>query len=126
MNTGKFNIDYFELMFLAEACIPPRPIARTMFWQSLIDVHYKKMLPSERRKAFEWLKDKLDLENEDCRVFYARFNPDNQYRIRCLYNGKAQEMECFLMDDKYHTEQNRYVSEDYITNVEKIEPLTEA
>ena len=27
-----FEIDFFELAILAEACIPPRPIARAMFW----------------------------------------------------------------------------------------------
>ena len=37
---NKFNIDFFELCFLAEACIPPRPIARAMFWDTLINEHY--------------------------------------------------------------------------------------
>jgi len=34
-----FQIDFFELAFLAEACIPPRPIARMMFWQHLTDYY---------------------------------------------------------------------------------------
>lgn len=28
---AKITIDFFELAFLAESCIPPRPIARASF-----------------------------------------------------------------------------------------------
>ena len=32
-----FQIDFFELAFLAEACIPPVPIARASFFADLSD-----------------------------------------------------------------------------------------
>jgi len=39
----RFKIDFLELYFLAEACIPPRPIARAMFWDDLCDKYYHEM-----------------------------------------------------------------------------------
>ena len=50
-----FNIDFFELSFLAEACIPPRPIARTYFWQNLSKVYWYQMTENERERLFEWI-----------------------------------------------------------------------
>jgi hypothetical protein len=38
---SNFTIDFFELAVLAEACMPPNPIARTMFWQHLTDVYWE-------------------------------------------------------------------------------------
>ena len=120
----KFSIDFFELSFLAEACIPPRPIARAMFWDKLIDEHYHQMLPSERNRLFSWIttNSSFSKENEDCRLFYARFNPNNQYKVTCFHNGKAGEVDCFRFNEKYCTAKNRYINEEYITKVEKITP----
>lgn len=112
-----FKIDFFELMFLAEVCIPPRPIARAMFWGNLCDVHYYAMSEEEKIRAFEWLQPKLDLENEDCRLFFARFNPKNQYLVSCFHNGKAEEIQCFRFNEKYHTSKNQSVNEQYIKSV---------
>jgi len=33
---NKFEIEFDELCFLTEACIPPVPIARAMFWEDMI------------------------------------------------------------------------------------------
>ena len=38
-----FTIDFFELAFFAEACIPPSPIARAMFWQNLTKRYWSQM-----------------------------------------------------------------------------------
>jgi len=43
-----FKIDFFELAFLAEACIPERPIARAMFWHSLTDKYWEQMTPDNQ------------------------------------------------------------------------------
>ena len=115
-----FKIDFFELMFLAEVCIPPRPIARAMFWENLCDVHYHSMSEDEKVKAFEWLKPKLDLENEDCRLFFARFNPKNQFLVSCFHNGKAEEIQCFRFNELYHTAKNCSVNPNYIKSANRI------
>lgn len=116
-----FTIDFFELSFLAEAYIPPVPIARSMFWDELCDKHYHKMTPDERKHLFGWIQEspKFDLYNEDCQYFYARFNPANQYRVRCFYDGEAQEVDCFRFNDRYHTRKNTSINEEYVTNIER-------
>ncbi len=113
---SNFTIGFFELAFLVEACIPPRPIARSMFFDDVSDKHYHHMTKEERQRLFEWISPKLDLENEDCRYFYARFNPKNQYLVSCFYDGKVQELECFRFDERYCTSKNRSIIPEYITN----------
>jgi hypothetical protein len=52
---SNFTIDFFELAFLVEACIPPRPIARSMFFDDVSDIHYHKMTKEERQRLFDWI-----------------------------------------------------------------------
>ena len=118
-----FTIDFFELAFLAEACIPPVPIARGAFWDSLINIHYNNMTKDERLRMFEWMQrssDRFSLEKEGCRTFYARYNPDNQFKVTCFYKGMPQVVECWLMDDKYHTGINQSINPEYIKSIEKL------
>jgi hypothetical protein len=125
-----FQIDFFELAFLAEACIPPRPIARAMFWQSLTDKYWYEMTEGERIHMFEWLQkswvyeESLEKE-EDTQVFHARFNPDNQYIIKTNYEGKAEEHRAFKMGDRYYIGRNTSISEEYIISIEKFTPIRE-
>ena len=113
---SEFKVDFFELMFLAEACIPPRPIARAMFWENLINKYYHQMTNGERDRAFEWLTkmDAFNKEDADCRLFFARFNPQNQYLVETEFEGKKDTVECFLFDEKYHTAKNTYVDNRYV------------
>ena len=125
-----FQIDFFELAFLAEACIPPRPIARTMFWQSLTDKYWAQMTEGERNHLFEWLqknygyKDSLE-KQEDTQIFHARFNPDNQYIVKTNYEGMEDERRTFKMGDKYCIDSKSSIIEEYIISVEKIVPNRE-
>jgi hypothetical protein len=79
-----FKIDFFEFAFLVEACIPPKPIARTMFWRDVINVYYHEMSTSERDRLFEWITEdsNFDITDKDAKWFYDRYNPDNQYVIQ--------------------------------------------
>jgi hypothetical protein len=117
--SSRFNIDFFEFSFLVEACIPPRPIARAMFWQDVIDKHYNVLTENEREKLFNWVQrcSSFDLENEDCRLFYARFNPKNQYQVQTEFEGKKETVKCFKWNDKFHLSKNTSVNEKYITDV---------
>ena len=87
-----FTIDFYEFAFLVEACIPPRPIARTMFWQSITDKYWIQMTEGERAHLFEWMQKNWvyqeSLEKEvDTQIFHARFDPDNQYMVTSNYKG---------------------------------------
>jgi hypothetical protein len=121
---SNFKIDFFELCFLAEACIPPRPIARTMFWQNLTNAYYNQMTGHERVRLFElmkrnsWYEESLATQ-EDTQIFHARFDPDNQYIVTTNYNGEVGEWDAFKRNDKYYTSATKSIIEDYITKIEK-------
>jgi hypothetical protein len=122
-----FEIDFFELAFLAEACIPPRPIARAMFWQSLTDKYWYQFTEDERIHLFEWLQKSWVYEEslakeEDTQVFHARFDPYNQYMIRTNYDGKEEEHRAFKIGDRYYTKRNTWISKEYILSVEQFTP----
>jgi len=122
----RFPIDFFEFSFLVEACIPPRPIARAMFWKNVIDIHFHKMTPVERDNLFEWVNrcnsmiDGIENGNEDCLLFNARFDKENQYIVTTKYNGEIANHTCFKWLDKYHTTISRSVFEEYIIAINKL------
>jgi len=117
-----FDIDFFELMFLAESVIPPRPIARSMCFDDFSEKHYHNMNDNQRLQFFEHVKKchGFNLEKEQCHHFYARFNPENQYKVSCFHNGKADEIKCYMFNEKYHTSMNRSVNPEYIKSVVRI------
>jgi hypothetical protein len=125
-----FTIDFIELAFLAETCIPPRPIARTMFWQSLTDKYWHQMTEGERAHLFEWLqknwgyKDSLEKE-EDTQIFHSRFDPDNQYMVKTNYNGNETERRAFKMGERYYIDNRTSLIDEYIISVEKFIPKRE-
>jgi hypothetical protein len=122
---SNFTIDFFELAFLAEACIPPNPIARTMFWQHLTDEYWEQMTEEERDRLFEWLNRndnyKQSLENEEeTQIFHARFDPDNQYMVHTTMDGKDDVNRAFKYKDLYYVKRNSWITPEFITKVEKI------
>lgn len=125
-----FTIDFFELSFLAEACIPPRPIARAMFWQDLTRKYWGQMTEGERMNLFEWLnrndyyKESLEKE-DDTKVFHARFNPDNQYMVKTKYEGKEDECRAFRMKDRYYVGHDTFVADEYVVEATKFTPKRE-
>jgi hypothetical protein len=120
-----FEIDFFELAFLAEACIPPKPIARTMFWQHLTDVYWEQMSEDQREHLFEWLnkndyyKQSLEKE-EETQIFHARFDPDNQYTVHTTINGKDAVNRAFKYNDFYLVKSNSWITPEHIIKVEKL------
>lgn len=120
-----FKIDFFELLILSENCIPPVPIARSMFFDNLTDKYYKEMNSEQRKGLFNFIRknDKFDLNNESCNIFYSRFNPDNQYLISAKNDSakKEETIEAFFRNDKYWISTNTYVSQEFIVSIKKIE-----
>lgn len=114
-----FKIDFFELMFLAQACIPPAPIARSMFFEKLIDVYYKQMSKDERKRLYDCIVPKLDMREETSRIFEARYNKDNQFVATINYKGEKQTIQCFKYNDKYRTCISSYIEDKYIIKIEK-------
>ena len=121
----RFVIDFFELAFLAEACIPPRPIARTSFWRDLSDKYWYQMSEEERAHLFEWLgrndnyKKSLETE-EDTKLFHARFDPNNQFTVTTEFNGTVNKHRAFKWEERYYTGTRSSIADEYITDIEKI------
>jgi len=127
---GTFTIVFFELSFLAEACIPPRPIARSMFWQNLTDIYWHQMTEGERIHLFRWLQKNWQYEESltkeaDTQIFHARFNPDNQYLVKTDYNNVEETHRAFKMGEKYHTKSNTWIDKNHIVDIEKFIVQTE-
>jgi hypothetical protein len=126
-----FIIDFFEFGFLVETCIPPVPIARAMFFQKVIDCYYHQLTTEERIRLYDWIMKTYRMEkgveenNEDCLLFCARYNPDNQYLVTTVYNGEEKTVEAFKNRnsegiERFYISKNTSLVEDYITKVEKI------
>jgi len=117
---NKFVIDFFELAFLTEACLPKSTIARHTFFMDVIDKHYHKMSWEQRKHFFEWIGKKLNMEHEESQIFYARFNPDNQFNLTTYYEGVKTNVEAFLLHNTYYVSSNKSVNDNYIESVEKL------
>ena len=123
----KFEIDFFELSFLAEACIPPRPIARSMFWGRMINDYYHQMSKTQRSSIYKWMnrnshyQEQKEKGNEDVLIFDARYNPDNQYVI----SAEGKKSDAFLYNGKYYIEnypgsKATYIAPEFITDIKKL------
>lgn len=123
----RFDIDFIEFCFLVEACIPPRPIARTFFFKEVIDKYYHRLTKNERERLYTWINKSDDMKrslknnDEHCLWFNARFDKNNQYKVTTNIDGKIQEFDCFKHYNKYRTKTNKSINEDYITEVKKID-----
>ena len=111
-----FKIDFFEFAFLVEACLPPKPIARAMFFNDVSDFHYHQMTKDERTKLYYWIKrlDNYDEENEETKHFFARFNPDNQVLVKTK-NGES--IEAYKYNKQLHTKKETYINNEFITDI---------
>jgi len=118
---NNFGIDFFELLFLTEACVPKMPIARTMFFQRVIDSIYYELDDQQREQMLDVVNRRIDKSNEDeelVMLFLARYDSTNVYDIEVEYDGKKETIkEAFLYEGKYYTSRNRYINEDVITKV---------
>ena len=118
---NKFVIDFFELSFLTEACLPQSTIARHSFFMDVIDKHYHKMTWEQRKHFFLWIGKKLNMEYEESNIFCARFNPENQFNVTTFYDGKKEIVQAFLLKERYWVSSNKSVNENYIESVDKLE-----
>jgi len=117
-----FTIDFFEFSCLVEACIPPRPIARSMFFESVSNRYYHQMTPIERAHLLEWISrsPQFDLEKEECIHFKCRFDTNNQFRVYAERDGEPEMYDTYLYCGRYHTQKNKSIVPEYITRVEPI------
>lgn len=120
------DIDFFEFCFLVEACFGKRPIARSMFFNRVINEYYHVLTQNERDRLFEWLNKnpsfnyELLNDEESCLLFNARFDKNNQYLVTVNYKGKESVFETFKLKGKYCTRVTSFVEPEYIIKIEKM------
>jgi hypothetical protein len=62
-----------------------------MFWQRVIDKYYYVLTQTERDRLFEWINRHPSMESgleegeEDCLLFNARFDKDNQFLVSTFF-----------------------------------------
>ena len=123
-----FKINLTQLKVLANRCIPPVPIARAMFWENLIDVHYHLMSDTDRITFFLEMMDnkyfvqRLEEDNEDAILFFNRYNPETQYEVTVDYKGKIERYYAFLHNDEYHVSSRSRIHKDYILKTKTLNP----
>lgn len=117
-----FRINFFDLMWLSDSVIPPQSIAREVTFGDFSDKYYHEMTEEERKQFFEHVtkNPRFDLLNAECKHFYARFNPKNQYVVTAVFDRIASAHNCYLHNDNYHTAHNRWIHSDYITEVVRV------
>lgn len=120
------DIDFFEFSFLVESCYGRRPIARTMFFERVIDKYYYVLTQNERDNLYSWLnrnlgfQDELKNKEESCLLFNARFDKGNQYLISYFFDGENNKKETFFYDNEYRISKNTYIDKKYITQIGKL------
>jgi len=78
-----FTIDFFELLFLAEAYIQPNTTGRKEFWDKLVNEFYLDLTENDRRHFFLLMNRSEDFkrgyQNRDPELvlFYNRFKTEN-------------------------------------------------
>lgn len=127
----KVNLDIFEMGYLLDSCLRGSHL-RASTVERFIDEWYDEFTPGEREQLFEWtyrLTYNRDFKSRSAqcgadREFMLRYNPDNQYIVHTLYDGKEEAVECYLDEggDKpmYKTGVNISIHPDYIVSIEKI------
>lgn len=118
----RFVIDFFEFSFLVEACIPPRPIARSYFWSRVIDHYHDILTPDERVRLYSWVSRNptFNTKNEDCALFSSRYDPSNQYEVETDFMGTIKKTHCFKHNGKYCVNSTTSILNECITKITKL------
>lgn len=117
-----FTIDFFELLFLAETCIPPVPIARTMFWRKLIDEHHDAMTERQRSDflAAMMKNPRFDTGKQDCRQLFCRYARQHQYRVKIDTGSTKGEFFTYFFNGLHYINREAWLPEKYIVSKEKL------
>ena len=92
----------------------------------MIEQYYHEMAKNERVKLHQWINMNYRYEqglkdgNEDVIWFEKRYDPNNQYIVHTLYEGKEETHECFKNGDRYWKSTTRFIAPEFITKVEKL------
>lgn len=123
----KVNLDKFEIYWLLESCFRGSHLRSNTILR-FVDEWYDMFPPQQRKDMYDWiLRDvyggKFVPEPRLCgtdKVFMARYNPCNQYRVTVSDGKQTQTVDAFELDGRYWINSTRFCAEEYIKKIEKI------
>lgn len=93
-------------------------------WIKLVDKYWHAMSEETRKNTFDSLVSHPDfptmIMHNEIKLFYARFDPDNQFTVTTELNGTVTKHRAFKWGDRYRVGSIATIAEDFITNVEKL------
>lgn len=121
------DLDIFEMHYLLESCLRGSHL-RSSTILKYVDDWYSLLSTSQRQCLYEWTlrlvyNGEFKIRPETCgadRIFMARYNPDNQYRVTVSDGENTETVEAFKLDGRYWIKSNRRCEEEYIKGIEKI------
>lgn len=123
----KVDLDIHEMFYLLESCLRGSHLRSSTILR-YVDDWYNLLSQSQRHKLYEWTlrlvyDGEFKIRSSACgadRIFMARYNPDNQFRVTVSDGKKTETVEAFKLDGRYWIKSNRSCAKEYIKNVERI------
>lgn len=117
-----FYITFHELVLITKTTTSSTDLASRKFFESVIDKHYQNMSNVQREHMFDVVTNLLhfDIKNLLNQIFYARFDPQNQYQVSYLEDGKKISKRTFLRDGKHYYNSIEFIYPDTIVSADRI------
>lgn len=110
------QIDYHELSILIEACWSGGTILRASVMQKAVDNWYNLLTPTERNGLYSYanrvLKDRgaiMEMDKEIQEIFFARYNPSNQYNVHVRSGAGDEILQAFKWKDRFYVKKNTHI-----------------
>ena len=130
----KVDLDIFEMSYLLDCCLRGSHL-RSRTIERFVDEWYDKFTEQERYNLYEWTlrltysyKHEFQPSDNCCGAdidFMCRYDPENQYIVHTVFDGKKCKVFAYKKDSKYYVESNKFIADEYIKKVEKYIPKVE-
>ena len=126
VNVSKgYNINFFELMFLAESVVGQKTIGRVSCFKDFSERHFHNMSWEERKQFRMHVvnSNNFDHNNEDCQRFKARFDFSQNYMVHLKNENREEVVEAYLFSGKYWTSERSFCAPEYIVKAIKLSEI---
>lgn len=117
-----FEIPFHELVLLTRMTLSSTDLVSREFFESVIDRHYQKMNNQQREHLFDVVTNLLHFDKNNLlnQIFYARFNPENQYQVTYWEGGEKTYKRTFMRDGKHYYNSIEFVDPDMVIVADRI------
>lgn len=111
-------LDVHDFTVLIEASWHCGTILRYSIMERAINEWYAALSPPELARVYEFFNRTQKPKEEIQHKFLARYNPNNQFFVTTLYEGKKETHHAYKFNDEYFVSSTKRISKEYITEVE--------